>query len=144
MGFYDNDHAISGLRHIPVFDFVSVRGSCRTIYASIFVTFNQAYSSLIRHLLFDLHWPQTKPTPTRTDNQGVKIQATKAVNHATAKHFRISQAYIRSKGDDGTVEVQKVSTTMNHSDFLTKALGTELFVRHRDAVMGPQHPPGMT
>ena len=97
----------------------------------------------IRHLLFDLRWPQTKPTPARTDNQGVKIQATKAVNHATAKHFRISQAYIRNKGDDGTVEVQKVSTTMNHSDFLTKALCTELFVRHRDAVMGPQHPPGM-
>jgi hypothetical protein len=97
----------------------------------------------IRHLLHDIRHPQTKPTKTRTDNQGVKIQATKAVNHATAKHYRISQAYIRSKGDDGTVEVEKVSAADNHSDFLTKALCTELFVRHRDAVMGPQRPPGV-
>jgi len=94
----------------------------------------------IRHLLHEIRHPQTKPTRTRTDNQGVKIQATKAVNHATAKHYRISQAYIRSKGDDGTVEVEKVASALNHSDFLTKALCTELFVRHRDAVMGPQHP----
>jgi hypothetical protein len=97
----------------------------------------------IRHLLHDIRHPQTKPTRTRTDNQGVKLQATKAVNHATAKHYRISQAYIRSKGDDGTVEVEKVATALNHSDFLTKALCTELFVRHRDAVMGPQRPPGV-
>jgi len=92
----------------------------------------------IRHLLHDIRQAQGKPTRTRTDNQGVKLQATKAVNHATAKHYRISQAYIRSKGDDGTIVVEKVSSQMNHSDFFTKALCTELFERHRDAVMGPQ------
>ena len=92
----------------------------------------------IRHLLYEIRQAQGKPTRTRTDNQGVKLQATKAVNHATAKHYRISQAYIRSKGDDGTVVVEKVSSEMNHSDFFTKALCTELFERHRDAVMGPQ------
>jgi hypothetical protein len=95
----------------------------------------------IRHLLHELRFPQTKPTRTGTDNQGVEIQATKSVNHATAKHFRISQAYIRSKGEDSTIDVVKVSTALNHSDFLTKPLCKLLFERHRDAVMGPQRPP---
>ena len=96
----------------------------------------------IRHLLYELRFPQTKPTRTGTDNQGVEIQATKSVNHATAKHYRISQAYVRSKDQDGTVKVVKVNTTLNHSDFLTKPLCQLLFERHRDAVMGPQRPPG--
>jgi len=96
----------------------------------------------IRHLLHELRLPQTKPTMTGTDNQGVEIQATKSVNHATAKHYRISQAYVRSKDMDGTIKVVKVSTALNHSDFLTKPLCRLLFERHRDAVMGPQRPPG--
>jgi hypothetical protein len=97
----------------------------------------------IRHLLYELRLPQTKPTRTGTDNQGVEVQATKSVNHATAKHYRISQAYVRSKDLDGTIKVVKVSTALNHSDFLTKPLCRLLFERHRDAVMGPQCPPAL-
>jgi hypothetical protein len=96
----------------------------------------------IRHLLCELRLPQAKPTKTGTDYQGVEIQATKSVNHATAKHYRISQAYVRSKDLDGTIKVVKVSTALNHSDFLTKPLCRLLFERHRDAVMGPQQPSG--
>jgi hypothetical protein len=90
-----------------------------------------------RHLIANIRRPQKIPTELDTDNQGVHIQSTKAINHATAKHYRISQAYIREKGADGSVHVNKVGTTDNHADFLTKALCAELFFKHRDAVMGP-------
>ena len=79
------------------------------------------------------------PTALDTDNQGVHIQSTKAINHATAKHFRVAQAFIRSKGEDGSIRVNKIGTNDNHSDFLTKALCSELFRKHRDVVMGPKH-----
>ena len=69
------------------------------------------------------------------------MQATKAVNHATAKHFRITQAYVRCKSDDGSVSVSKVGTFDNHADFLTKPLCRTPFERHRLAVMGPQRAP---
>jgi hypothetical protein len=95
----------------------------------------------VRHLLHDIGFPQTKPTTTGTDNQGVHLQSTKSINHAAAKHYRISQAYIRSKCDDGTVHVIKVPTAVNHSDFFTKALCAALFIEHRSAVMGPQERP---
>ena len=73
-------------------------------------------------------------------NQGVHIQSTKAINHATAKHFRVSQAFIRGfKGEDGSIHVNKIGTNDNHSDFFTKALCVELFRKHRDVVMGPEH-----
>jgi hypothetical protein len=96
----------------------------------------------IRHLCYELRFPQTGPTQTGTDNQGVHLQSTKSINHAAAKHYRISQAYIRSKGVDGTVKVVKVSTEKNHADFFTKPLCFKLFDSHRTAVMGPQLNPG--
>jgi hypothetical protein len=104
-----------------------------------------ALSSLVkdvvwtRQLAEEMRRGMLAPTALGTDNQGVHIQATKAINHATAKHFRVAQAFIRSKGEDGSILVGKVGTNDNHSDFLTKALCSELFCRHRDAVMGPKH-----
>jgi hypothetical protein len=51
----------------------------------------------------------------------------------------VSQAYIRGKGEDGSIHVNKIGTHDNHSDFFTKALCVELFRKHRDVVMGPEH-----
>ena len=92
-----------------------------------------------RQLAHDMRRSMSGPTALDTDNQGVHIQSTKAINHATAKHFRVAQAFIRSKGEDGSIRVNKIGTNDNHSDFLTKALCSELFRKHRDVVMGPKH-----
>ena len=91
-----------------------------------------------RHVLSDLGLPQCDKTPLKTDNQGVQKQTIKAINHASAKHYRIAQAYIRSKCRDGTVSVGYVNTFDNSSDFFTKALHAPAFVRHRAHIMGPQ------
>ena len=97
----------------------------------------------LRHLLADLGLVQVGPTQASTDNQGVFLQSVKQVNHATAKHFRIAQAYIRYCGESGAVVVLKVATERNGSDMLTKCLPAKLFLRHRLFLMGPQAPPRM-
>lgn len=97
----------------------------------------------LRHLLADLGLVQSGPTRVSTDNQGVFLQSAKQVNHATAKHFRIAQAYIRYTGESGAVVVLKVATERNGSDMLTKCLPAKLFLRHRLFLMGPQAPPRM-
>ncbi len=66
-----------------------------------------------RHLAADVRRPQTNATELDTDNPGVHIQSTKAINHATAKHFRVSQALsIRGKGEDGSIYVNTIGTIM--------------------------------
>lgn len=95
----------------------------------------------IRTLMAEIGLDVNYPVNIDTDNRGVFLQSSKQVNHATAKHFRINQAFIRQAGEDAVCRVNKVNTADNHSDIFTKALHTEPFVYHRSAIMGPQRPP---
>ena len=52
-----------------------------------------------------------------------------------ARHFRVSQAYVR-----GTVDIQRVDTDKNPADLFTKPLHSLLFVRHRNSIMGADFP----
>ena len=92
-------------------------------------------------MLRELRHAQRGPTVLLTDNAGVFKQATKAINHTIAKHYRIAQAYIRSMVSDGVVEIAEVDTKENTSDMLTKALHAPLFRYHKAALMGPQTAP---
>ena len=93
-----------------------------------------------RIFLGELGYAMEKPTPLRTDNDRVLKQSTKTINHASAKHYRIAQAYIREKVFDSTVEVLGVDTENNESDIFTKALHAPAFKRHQASIMGPQSP----
>ena len=94
-----------------------------------------------RHLLSDLGFPQSKATPVHTDNDGVLTQATKAINHAGAKHYRLGQAYVRQLGTSNVIEVKGISTRDNAADIFTKALPASSFIKHRYTIMGPQEAP---
>jgi hypothetical protein len=96
----------------------------------------------IRLLLYELGYGQLHPTPCFTDNDGVLIQATKAVNHAMAKHYRIAQAFIKMLTGTKEVEVRRVDSAENPSDTFTKPLPQAAFDKHRLAIMGPQEAPG--
>ena len=96
----------------------------------------------LRHILWELGFGQLGPTPSYTDNDGVLLQATKAVNHAVAKHYRIAQAFIKMLTTAKEVDVRRVDSKMNPSDTFTKPLPKESFDRHRLAIMGPQENPG--
>ena len=95
---------------------------------------------LQRILLSELDEQQVDPTPVDSDNAGVIKQSTKQVNHTTAKHYRISQAYIRNRQNDGIIKSQKVGTDDNESDIYTKALPEKPYSKHRRKIMGPQQP----
>jgi hypothetical protein len=89
----------------------------------------------------ELGFPVKNPVKLLTDNDGVLKQSTKLINHTTAKHYRIAQAYIREKVSDGLVSVEGVASAKNGSDIFTKALASPLFTFHRDNLSGPQQCP---
>jgi hypothetical protein len=91
-----------------------------------------------RHVLRDLGFPQRDPSPAWSDNDGVVIQSTKAINHAGAKHYRIAQAQIRQLNDDLIMDTKFVRTGENVTDYFNKALLGPAFIKHRLANMGPQ------
>ncbi len=57
-----------------------------------------------------------------------------------AKHYRVTQAFIREQVNEGTLKIEQVASTSNTTDILTKALGKVLFQKHRANLMGPQEP----
>lgn len=135
--------------HVRFGDFGTVHSSCsleRKICTSTGQAETYSFSRLLkeiiweRKLLQELGFPQTDPTPCYTDNDGVVIQSTKMVNHAAAKHYRISQAFIRQVCSEGIATALPIDTHSNCSDIGTKALTGTLFLRHRAAIMGPQSP----
>jgi hypothetical protein len=77
------------------------------------------------------------------DNAGVVKQAINTTNHAQAKHYRVSQAYIREMCDEEEVLLVQVPTAENPADFFTKALDKGPFMTHRLTIMGPQRNPSM-
>jgi hypothetical protein len=96
----------------------------------------------LRQLTHELGFGPRAATRQRTDNQGVHLQSTKQVNHATAKHFRIAQAFIRNNSADGVIAVDKVGTKDNAADLFTKAsIPAEQFFKCRLEIMGPQECP---
>ena len=94
-----------------------------------------------RDLMSELGFPQTSPTTARCDNRGVVLQSKNQVNHGVAKHFRLSQGYVRYVTDEKLVNPTDVASEDNQSDMLTKPLTKALFDKHRMAIMGPQEPP---
>jgi hypothetical protein len=88
-----------------------------------------------RLLALELKHPMPGPTEVKTDN--AKYQ----VNHSTAKHYRIAQAYIRALVADGTLTVGQVGSLFNGSDVFTKNVVRLLMVRHCLTTMGPQECP---
>jgi hypothetical protein len=103
-----------------------------------------AYMSLckeiiwLRQLLQELGCAQLGPTVGLCDNEGVVSQSTKAINHTTAKHYRIAQSFIRQLCQSLVVTVEHVDTADNSADLFTKALPYLAFARHRFSIMGPQ------
>ena len=96
----------------------------------------------LRQLMHELGFGPTKATRQRTDNRCVYLQSSKQVNNATAKHFRIGQAFIRNNHDDGVILVDKVGTKDNGSDIFTKgSIPAEAFFKCRLEIMGPQDNP---
>ena len=94
----------------------------------------------LKHIASELGDDVDYPILLLNDNSGVVKQSTKQVNHTAAKHYRVTQAFIREQVNEGTLKIEQVASTSNTADILTKALGKLLFQKHRANLMGPQEP----
>ena len=92
----------------------------------------------LRHIASELGDDIDYPILLRNDNSGVVKQSTKQVNHTAAKHYRVTQAFIREQVNEGLLKVEQVPSADNVADILTKALPKVLFQKHRGNLMGPQ------
>jgi hypothetical protein len=92
----------------------------------------------LRHIAYELGDDVDYPILLRNDNSGVVKQSTKPINHTAAKHYRVTQAFIREQVNEGLLKVEQVPSADNVADILTKALSKVLFQKHRATLMGPQ------
>ncbi len=90
----------------------------------------------LRHIASELGDDVDYPILLCNVNSGV----VKQVNHTTAKHYRVTQAFIREQVNEGLLKIEQVASAENTADILTKALGKVLFQKHRTNLMGPQEP----
>ena len=65
------------------------------------------------------------------DNQGAQALARNPASHARSKHIDIQQHFIRDKVQDGTIDLQHISSDEQVADGLTKPLPKDKFLKFR-------------
>jgi hypothetical protein len=71
-----------------------------------------------------------------SDNTGSIRQTQNPTQRAATKHIEIADHFIREQCDKGRVTVTYVDTKDMVADIFTKALGKQLYVKHREALIG--------
>jgi len=89
-----------------------------------------------REFLRELNHPVNATTISYCDNDGVVKQSKKPINHNRAKHYRVSQAYIREMNANNIIDTRTINTDDNPADILTKPLHAPKYIQHRRKVMG--------
>ena len=90
----------------------------------------------LRHLLRDLGFPESRPTPVKIDNSacvelGKHFESAKRVRHIDR---RVN--FLTDYQADGSILCEHISTHINTADFFTKPLPKDKFIRFRQAAMG--------
>jgi hypothetical protein len=87
------------------------------------------------NLLTELQLPQTR-VPLYEDNEAcIKIALQESSKHKT-KHIDNKIHYIRDLIQQGHVDIIYIHTLLQVADIFTKALGNELFLKHRNVLLG--------
>jgi hypothetical protein len=72
-----------------------------------------------------------------SDNTGNIRQTQNPCQRAATKHIEIADHFIREQCDKGRVAVSYIDTKDMVADIFTKALGKDLFIKHRGSLVGP-------
>jgi hypothetical protein len=86
----------------------------------------------IRSLLKELGWEQFKPTVIRDDNTGCIALSKNPINHGRTKHMDVKYHGLRENVLEGNVILEYCPTDKNIADVMTKGLGENAFVKHRE------------
>ncbi|MCO5562180.1 hypothetical protein L7F22_015806 [Adiantum nelumboides] len=91
------------------------------------------------HYIFGIEVSQLKKgdifiSQQMCDNTSAKVLAKNPVMHQRTKHIEVREHFIREKVQSGYISLHHCNTKENVADILTKALGKELFFKHRFAL----------
>jgi hypothetical protein len=99
-----------------------------TAEAEYMALFNATQEAVwARQLLFELGFPQQKPTVIHEDNQGCIAMSKNPVRNSRTKHIDIKYQFTREKIQYGTISVQYCPTEYMLADFRTKGLSRDRF-----------------
>lgn len=86
----------------------------------------------VRYLLKELGGEQKYPTVLFQDNQGAISWAVNDIRRA--KHVAIRGNFVKHEIENGSIETKYCATTDMLADIFTKAIGRQMFEKHRVAL----------
>lgn len=87
-------------------------------------------------MLEEMGFKQIGPTVLRGDNLTMVNQTEVSMNHERSRHYRITQAFIRSAVERGIVKVVHERSDNLEADMNTKILGKVLFTKFFERISG--------
>ena len=90
----------------------------------------------IRDSSIERGFPHDAPSVLYMDNKGAIDLSHDPVLHASTKHIKRRELFIRDLVLDGTITPKYVKTDDNMADIFTKPLQRQSFQKHRTALMG--------
>ena len=90
----------------------------------------------IRDSCIERGFPHDAPSILYMDNKGAIDLSHDPVLHASTKHIKRRELFIRDLVLDGTIKPKYVKTDNNMADIFTKPLQRQSFQKHRAALMG--------
>jgi hypothetical protein len=88
-----------------------------------------------RHLLMELGCPQPGASPLYIDNDAALKYVNDPTRYGTIKHLDVAIRMLQHWAERGDIRGVTIASAENPADLFTKALGKELFEKHRDACM---------
>jgi hypothetical protein len=76
----------------------------------------------VRHLLSELRFPASGPSPLLMDNQSAIAVSKNPEHHSRMKHLDLAHYWLRDEVAKGSIHVEYVPTQDQLADILTKAL----------------------
>lgn len=89
----------------------------------------------MRYLLADMGFPQRGATVVHEDNESC-IKIAQGSGSERTKHFTRRLHYVREAVGDGLIQIHHLNSEAMTADLLTKALPDDVFVQHRNTLLG--------
>mmetsp|Transcript_68603 Transcript_68603/g.143125 ORF Transcript_68603/g.143125 Transcript_68603/m.143125 type:complete len:90 (-) Transcript_68603:6679-6948(-) len=84
----------------------------------------------------DMGYEQTKPTPLLEDNMACIFMSRSAASFHKVRHIDTRVYHLRELCHDGVMELEKVESSAQVADSLTKGTPRPLFEYHRGIMLG--------
>ena len=94
----------------------------------------------VRSILDELGLDVVDATPMHIDNAGARMMANAQKPTRRTRHLDIRYFALTEWTERDLIFLKPISTSDNNSDALTKALGRQLFTRHKSTLLGHRKP----